>query len=281
MSLSHIKTKGQEIILDLKVERRRAYQSAQDMLAGGEEAVFHLVALELRRCIEAIVYEKLWNRKEWLPADIAHDWRPPQAFDALLVIDPDAEHTETLAVAPESTFGVMPPQEAFTIVGTEARPGLKLLKDNYHKLGSYLHVQSPFLVAKVKDASKRLEYYRQLLGELEPLVQSTVTFNITMTEKFTCHWCKRTITVNASGVESDQSEIQCLGCQGKISIKKDGDKFILSPQISWAECPDCKSEVELPTHKLAEGYQFTCACGSTFEIRQGWRFAKIEPVSPK
>jgi hypothetical protein len=46
-----------------------------------------------------VIYEKLMAYREWIPAETARAWQPPQAFRALLEIDPEAEESSTITVA--------------------------------------------------------------------------------------------------------------------------------------------------------------------------------------
>jgi hypothetical protein len=55
--------------------------------------------------IEAIIYEKLKVYDILLPEGSVHTWQPPQAFEALVAIEPGAEDTYTYAIAPQREFG--------------------------------------------------------------------------------------------------------------------------------------------------------------------------------
>src|ERR1035438_5057609 len=93
---------------DPGTEKRHAYEAAATLLAKEDDDSLRYAALELRRCIEAIVYEKLRVYGDLLPEGSVHQWQPPRAFDALIAIEPDAEATFTFAVAPQAEPGKMP-----------------------------------------------------------------------------------------------------------------------------------------------------------------------------
>ena len=79
-------------------EKRQALDRAIEMISRGNTDELRYVALELRRCIEAVVYEKLWVYRDRFPAEVARRWQPPQAFRALLVMEPNAEHTKIVRI---------------------------------------------------------------------------------------------------------------------------------------------------------------------------------------
>ena len=91
---------------DPSYEKREAFNAARELLSRNDDDVLRYVALELRRCIEAVVYEKLWGYHDWIPVDAARTWQPPQAFKALLVMEPDADKSASVAVGLQKDPGV-------------------------------------------------------------------------------------------------------------------------------------------------------------------------------
>jgi hypothetical protein len=136
-------------------EKREAYDAATALLAKGDEGSLRYAALELRRCIEAIVYEKLKVYGQLLPEASVHQWQPPQAFDALIEIEPNAQETLTFAVAPQTEPGKMP-ETPFKSIGVDVRPKGKWIKKTWHKLGFYLHAEWPFSEDKPRFSSQLL-----------------------------------------------------------------------------------------------------------------------------
>lgn len=122
---------------------RLAYEEAAAMLAKQDDGSLRYAALELRRCIEAIVYQKLKVYGTLLPEGSVHQWQPPQAFDALIALEPGAEETYTYAIAPESEFGKIT-QGPYRAFGVDERPRGKWIKKTWNKLGSHLHAEWPF-----------------------------------------------------------------------------------------------------------------------------------------
>src|ERR1017187_1692533 len=110
--------------------------AASELLGRNDDAVLRYVALELRRCIEAVVYEKLVAYGDLIPAEAARTWQPPQAFKALLAVEPDADKTATIAIGPQTERAV-PSSGPFTTLGVDLRPKAACLQKTWNKLGSF------------------------------------------------------------------------------------------------------------------------------------------------
>ena len=93
---------------DPSSEKGEAYRAAVALLAKSDDSSLRYAALEVRRCMEAVVYEKLKAYGTLLPEGSVHQWQPPQAFDALIDIEPNAELSGTIAVAIQPGFGKLP-----------------------------------------------------------------------------------------------------------------------------------------------------------------------------
>lgn len=264
--------------LNLSTARHKAFDSAKNILESNDDEQLSLAALELRRCLEAIVYEKLWVRKKWIPQDIARKWQPPQAFEALLALEPDAEYSATLAIAPETTPGVMAPAASFRVVGVDERPRLSWLKKTYNKLGSFLHVPSPFTQPKARRSKQQREDLTSILGELERFIRNDISFSFENVVEFECHWCKTRVSAHPRALE-EKGEVQCWGCNAKLLIERKGEEFIQHPDISIATCSDCQESIDVPTHLVTSGYQFSCTCGCTLEVNQVWEISKVHSES--
>jgi hypothetical protein len=53
-------------------EKVQAYQRATDLLREGKEDQLQYVALELRKCLEAFLYEKLDLYRKWISEKLAN-----------------------------------------------------------------------------------------------------------------------------------------------------------------------------------------------------------------
>lgn len=263
-------------------EKRQALKAAQELLSRNDDELLRYAALELRRCLEAVVYEKLWAYRDRVPADVAHTWQPPQAFRALLLMEPDAEDTSTICVAPEKQPGV-PPAGPYRTLGVDHRPRSGWLNKTYNKLGALLHAQWPFARHSKRADPKDVRAYLQRVGsELEPFVHRSLTVTLATVIDFQCSVCGTTVRANALGIDR-AGEVTCLnpGCGSRFFAVREDDDFTFHLDASTAACPDCKQEIALPAQKLVFGYQFSCAaCGCEFKVvDQIWQFQKVNEDS--
>lgn len=81
------------------LEKVAAYEAAVALLQNEGDENARYAALELRRCLEAVVYEKLKIYGALLPQASIQGWQPPKAFDALIAIEPRAQETATFAIS--------------------------------------------------------------------------------------------------------------------------------------------------------------------------------------
>lgn len=270
--------------VDPNFEKHHAFDRAKDLLARNDEDSIRYAALEFRRCLEAVVYEKLWIYRRRIPAEAARKWQPPQAFKALLLMEPDADETFTVAVRPEKAPGVIS-DEPWTTLGTDVRPKAPWLTKTWNKLGSFLHATWPFERPHELNHEDRIMELRAFLekttSELEPFVRQDVTFTASIEITFTCSVCGFEIRVNARGIEH-AGEITCIECDCRYLVEKVGQDLTFRLDAAGALCPECSEQFPLPRQKLKEGYEFSCpACSCEFVVTApAWEFRKKIDASP-
>ena len=244
-------------------EKVQAYNAAKELLAQGKDEALRYVALELRRCIEAVVYEKLEAYRKWISEKLARTWQPPQAFKALLEIDPGGQYDSVLAVAVQDRPDE-PPKTPFKLVGTDRRPNIKWLTDTWHKLGSYLHADWPY--SRASERGNRLEFYQRVLSELEPFVANHFTAAMANTIDFKCLGCGQGVVISEAGLKF-AGHATCLNCWLRHSHREqDGAPyfFLEEPAI---ECDECHQQIHLPSAELRDGYEFQCRnCKTRFRV---------------
>ena len=125
---------------------------AKEWLAGGESSQLRYASLELRLCLEAIVYEKLEYYKKYVPGVVFSKWQPGHAMKMLKQFEPDADIDCRLAFAPESSPGVT--CGPFQAMGEHRFFSTKWLNKNYHRLSSHLHVQRTTVIADDDESSR-------------------------------------------------------------------------------------------------------------------------------
>jgi hypothetical protein len=260
-------------------EKRQALERATELLSSSDELNLRYAALELRRCVEAIVYEKLMAYQDRFPPEVAKKWQPPQAFRALLVMEPDAEQTVTIRYAREAVPGIQS-QGSYRTLGTDYRFTLAWLNKTYNKLGSFLHASWPF--AKNPTTAKwaeTKEFLQKVATDLQPFVEKTFTSTLAETIVFNCTECGTTIKANAAGVQQ-AGEITCLNsdCKSHYVASINGTDYSFQLDAIVADCPKCTQAIKIPTQRLAMGYQFPCSgCGQKYSIvNQAWEFDEIK-----
>jgi hypothetical protein len=258
---------------DPTTEKRRAYDAATALLGEQDDDSLRYATLELRRCIEAIVYEKLKVYGNLLPEGSVHQWQPPQALDALIAIEPDAETTFTYAIAPQTHPAKMP-GEPLKPIGVDERPKAKWVKKTWQKLGFYLHADWPFAADKPK-ASPR-PFLEKTLSDLAPLVNSAFSAMMAMTTEFMCSGCGLTVKVMTSAVEKSREAV-CLMCGMRYRAEESNGDFTFFEEQPPFTC-ECGTATFVPPKELKIGHKFSCrSCSQTFEIvAVDWKYTVCE-----
>jgi DNA-directed RNA polymerase subunit RPC12/RpoP len=259
-------------------EKLKAFNAARDLLARNDDDINRYVALELRRCLEAIVYEKLWSYRDWIPPEAARRWQPPQAFKALLAIEPDAEHSRTLFVGPQTVPGV-PSSGPYKQLGVDHRPKSAWLTDTWNKLGSFLHAQWPFAASRKRSDPR--EFFEGVLAELDPFVHQSLTATMSDVIDFKCSQCGSLVKVSVNGVDKTR-DATCLKCSARFLATKTGGSYTFFLDASHVVCEACKHTNILPSQSLKTGHRFSCTeCGCKFEIDGPfWDARRINETEP-
>ena len=257
-------------------EKRQAYEAATSLLAKQDADSLRHAALELRRCIEAIVYEKLKVYGDLLPEGSVQKWQPTQAFDALIAVEPKAEENLTWAVALQPDIDKMP-QGPLQRIGVDQRPTAKWIKKTWHKLGSYLHAEWPFAASHKSERVR--PFLEQLLGQLAPFVENSFSAMMTMKITFPCQSCGETVKAMENAVEKDRAAT-CLACGLRYRADKEQDSFTFFPDEPPFQC-ECGAVNFFPSRSFEVGHRFSCrACGREFQIvGMDWKYEAVADVA--
>jgi hypothetical protein len=258
---------------DPTTEKQLAYDAAAAMLAREDDDSLRYAALELRRCIEAIVYEKLEVYDTLLPDGSVHRWQPPRAFDALIAIEPGAEETHAYAVAPEKEFGKIS-EGAYRAVGVDKRPSAKWIKKTWNKLGSHLHAEWPFARAEKPHTSART-FLKKTLADIAPMARNSFTAMISMNIEFPCAGCGENVRVMEKVVESSRTAC-CLTCGMPYRAEESDGNFTFIPDLPSFTC-HCGASTYVSPQQVKIGYRFSCrSCDQLFHIvGVKWQFAAL------
>lgn len=259
-------------------EKRNALDRALEMLSRDNVGDLRYAALELRRCIEAVVYEKLWAYRDRFPPEVARKWQPPQAFRALLVMEPDAEQTAITRVARQCEPGEPASGPALEF-GTDQRFSSAWLNRTYNKLGSYVHASWPFAKNPDKNLLETAKgFLQQTALDMAPLVRRSFTCTLAEVVEFQCSECGTAIKANVAGLKQ-KGEVVCLNpdCECRYFATPAENGFAFQLDTLTAACPECEQDNRIPTQKIVVGYRFSCSdCGRKYEIvEQLWRFEDL------
>ena len=257
---------------DPTAEKREAYDAASVLLAKRDDCSLRYAALELRRCMEAIVYEKLKVYDVLLPEGSVHQWQPSQAFDALIAVEPNAQETCTLSIAIEQEPGA-PAAGPYRTIGTDERPKGKWIKKTWNKLGYYLHAEWPFSANKPRVSPQ--PFLEKTPTELAPFVTNSFTSTIIIKIEFTCSGCGGTVKVMDKAVESNR-EATCFGCGMRYRAEKSEGSFTFFPNEPEFTC-SCGAVFFIPSRHLKIGYKFACrVCKHAFQLTDfEWKFNAV------
>jgi hypothetical protein len=253
-------------------EKHDAFDAAKALLAKQDDASLRYAALELRRCIEAIVYQKLKFHHELLPEGSVHTWQVPQAFEALVEIEPIAEEDVTYAVALQ-TEADKPSAGPHMNIGTDRRPKAKRVERIWNTLGGYLHAEWPFSKKKAKKPSHA--GLQAMLDELEPLVNNSFSASIGDRTAFKCCGCEVEVKVMKKSVELNGGAV-CLTC-GMVYKAEDVNGVLTFTSSEPPFICDCGVSTFVTSKQIKIGHRFPCrACKRTFVIAEvDWKYGVV------
>lgn len=250
------------------------------LLAQSEDDLLPYVALELRRCMEAIVYEKLSAYSKYVPGVVFEKWQPPQALRVLLQFEPGADEDVRVRIAPEVEYGI-PSEGPWTELGEHKTLKLKWLEKNYNRLGSFLHV--PHGQAAPPNETKIRADLVAIVETLEDVLKGSITA-VTLAERvhFTCDFCGQANLANAEGVRKTRQAF-CINpnCGIIYHATEEDSGWKLIPEVSAFECRECGAAISLPNNRLEIGLAFKCdKCGTEHLIvERRWAYGTKREVS--
>lgn len=256
-------------------------RNARSLIEKNTEDSLVYAALELRHCLESIVYERLEGYKKYVPGIVFTKWQPHHALKILLDFEPRANEDFQLAIAPESSPGVT--SGPFQLLGDHKEIDIKWLTKNYNKLGNYLHVQR----GKSKTTSKEnlKNALKKIVNKLEDILKGNIT-SLTISDRisFNCGICKKNTLANADVVRKSKRAI-CINpeCNATYFITEEGDKWNIKLEETSFKCLNCETDNFVPNSDIHIGMKFTCFKCSEKHIIIGYdlKYSKIEDLEEK
>lgn len=253
-------------------------ERARDLLSTTVDDSLRYACLELRFCIEAIVYEKLDTYSRYVPEIIFEKWQPSHAMKMLLQFEPDADEDFTLYVSPESEPGVSTGNWA--CLGQHNALKLSWLNKNYNKLGSYLHVKMGN--NKARETTEELAAIRKdierILSEVKPAVNSDIIATTLASRiQFKCQTCEQISLVNVD-VLRKTGRATCISpqCGAEYAASEDATGWQFKLAMTSFKCLKCEKINFLEIRHVDIGTKFRCnRCGEAHRIVGGqWNYER-------
>lgn len=243
---------------------------AKDYVAvGGENALRH-ACLELRFCIESIVYQKLGKVGKVLPTSIYRTWQPPQALKRLLSFEPRADQDATVSFCLDAVDNA--PSGEWLPLGDYKMFPVKWLNANYHKLGKFLHV--PSLKEAESPSKVTAEMLYEIINEVERVASANLVISVNSVAVEPCTVCHSDMYFSQAQVDAG-SDIECYNekCEAKHSIIKVGDNFRVERAGRFSmPCKRCNERMAI--EDIEHGEHKACwSCGQLHLF--GWCCATV------
>ncbi len=253
----------------------KCVEKAESLLADGSADSLLYAALQLRMGMENLFYEWIPLFKDELPDDIVTSkWQPQAILDALLECDPDFAEDKKIAIS-AAPPGEMNSENA--IVKEVKAPTKKMLKDSYHRLGSYLHAPVDLVQPDIGKLRGNLE---KIIEFLKGFKSNQILCNIRPLVPIPCH-CGREIKRNVRAVEAS-GRMQCLNpaCRIIYNVEVCGEEIKYSAQAESYPCPHCQTTNFVPVHRIKTGAVVECAeCSKKTIVRPGFTIQAVDGKS--
>lgn len=239
-------------------------EAARTALKAEEPHALFYCALELRKAVEALIYESSKAYLDDLPEVVP--WQPAKLLALLRQIDPLADASGEISFAPANGD-----EQIWHSLGRDDRLSLAEIKQHYDALASYLHTPTLEQMAKgkVHDLKRLRDRCERLIPRLQQVIASKVhSFNINISASHACENCGELVKgrVPPSNIKagSDRTVIfSCFSCVASYSVRWNSDKgaYTWLRRTLGIACPypDCGGEIEVWERSFNSGATLKCA----------------------
>jgi len=253
---------------------KEALERAKEHLEHDGPCFIRYAALELRMCIESIVYMDLNSYPSGsIPVEAFDTWQPPKVVQYILERDENYHDDGVMYVAKLGELLDADGKLKSSAVRIEQKSlGKKITNKSYHMLGNLLHVPTLKQLQKESKAAQYRERLQGLAEELEKRIKSPLQHvNINENIEHACDVC-RYKNVFKLDIASNPTR-QYFHCGNKdckaefvLYYDDDGDLNIGMIYIGF-DCQTCKKENKLWRKDMALGAELDCVhCGETHEV---------------
>ncbi|MFT3930394.1 MAG: hypothetical protein QM709_08885 [Spongiibacteraceae bacterium] len=250
-----------EVFLSYRDLAREHLKRAEEELCTSFEQRLKYAALELRMAMEALTYDRALAYKDEFPPAEYKTWQARKVMLVLLDIDPAADKDSSLFVGVEEQYGVAALQ--INSLGSEKVLSMKVLKEHYDAVGSYLHMQS--MKQTLDGVTLNFDKLRARCNEIADFVKQVLAspiFNVTLGgfASIECMECGKPVRKR---IPSGKREvfIECYECKATYTISDEGGgKVMWTPHHHEIECANasCRHKIIVWNHELEVGRRWVC-----------------------
>lgn len=272
------------MVKDFMADAKACLLQASEHVDSKDDLRLKYAALELRMCIESIVYHRLSKlvAKGKIDNSAYFSWQPPQVIKYFLSLDPYSLTDVEISVAKNSANNKPGKWVKF---GTETRLDEKFIKKNYHKLGGYLHQITLSELQKGDTAISSIKLdIENIISRIKSVMSSNLrNVNFIQTAFFNCMECKKDIIIltpiNAlinAKVGEVTHEIECphknrdISCKAsyKVITKRNG-KTTYNPIEYRYTCQsiNCDGKINFWKSEVKPNAEKKCSiCGKPYKL---------------
>ncbi|MBO1272986.1 hypothetical protein J3L11_15165 [Shewanella sp. 4t3-1-2LB] len=251
-------------------------QRAKGLLNSDNPAKHVYACLELRFCIEAIVYQKLLHGIDSLPNTIVETWRPNKALKMLVEFDNLTASDCTVEVNLPNSLEL--PKSNWMLLGEQKLPSVRWLDKTYHKLGNFLHLVEPKNAANAKSKNTK-EEVRDIAEQLEEYVRNNFLVSFNNIDIKQCPVCKQDIAFSLQKARDGETH-RCSNreCRATFTVKVDNSNknITLNCNTYDVKCQRCNSDIVVSEFTVRNLEIFSCrACGAKYIPKGKYEFALL------
>ena len=250
--------------MDFRDAARHALERAKTELASGDFNRLAYAALEIRKTMEAVTYDKAQSYKDEMPTVQYRTWQPGKVIKYLTEIDPHAATGRIVRFGTQVERGK--PAEPMQHLGTEHFLTMRNLIKDYNKLGSYLHIPTLAQVEEGNiDDTKIRDHCQHCIDDLEKVLNSTIWNAKSGTySNIKCLRCGFLMTKKINPNATEPVDAYCIECGAKYTLSKEG-VWIAKGQHFKCLTPECEFVMVLFEDEIQVGADWECPeCKKTF-----------------
>lgn len=253
---------------------------ARTLLATGDEASVRYACLELRLCIEYLVYDQLVPRLAEVSDDVLKKWTPKQIIDSLREGDPDVDKSVSVAVALEDQSGA--PSGPAESLGQDRRFTGQWANSAHNALGNFLHAPTLDQIerGKMPDCATMLRKAGEVADELETVLASPIwRVNFGVFVELDCP-CGARIKYRATDVTGRTVVCRRTSCGAIYDVvDQDDEKVVFVMRRTPYVCARCQTRNSIPAHQVKPGAVVACdSCSARFKMVLGLAVDETPPA---